>query len=515
MNESKSQLRIGVVLSYINLGIGCLIPFIYTPVMLRILGQSEYGLYSLSNSVINYLTLLTFGFGSTVIRYLSKYRAEDNKEAVQKTFGLFLCLYSIAAVIVLLVGTFLAFHVEEIFHRGLTETEIDKVHILVLIMTFNTALSFPLSVFSSVITSYERYIYRKLIDMISTIAAPVLNLIALYLGFASVGMALTTTILQFIMLPLNVGYCCKVLKIVPKFGKINGGLLREMLGFSFYAFIGTLVDLLFWSTDRIILGMLAGSVAVAIYNVGGSFNSIVMNLSTSISSVLTPKITGMVVTDAGKDQLTEIFIRVGRLQYLIIALIISGFTMFGQWFIYLWAGKEYADSYWIAILTLFPLCIPLIQNTGLSIVTAQNKHKFRSLVYLVIAILNAISTYLVVPYLGSIGAALCSGVSYILGHGIVMNVYYYKVTGINIPLFWKNIGKMSIIPAVMIIIGTFLRQFIVSIDWIKFLCLVFIFAIIYGISMYICCMNEYEKNIIKSPIYKIKRLIKKRGKKFE
>ena len=99
MNESKSQLRIGVVLSYINLGIGCLIPFIYTPVMLRILGQSEYGLYSLSNSVINYLTLLTFGFGSTVIRYLSKYRAEDNKEAVQKTFGLFLFLYSIAATL--------------------------------------------------------------------------------------------------------------------------------------------------------------------------------------------------------------------------------------------------------------------------------------------------------------------------------------------------------------------------------------------------------------------------------
>ena len=158
-------------------------------------------------------------------------------------------------------------------------------------MTFNTALSFPLSVFSSVITSYERYIYRKVIDMISTVAAPVFNLIALYLGYASVGMALTTTILQFIMLPLNIGYCFRALKIVPKFGKVSLGLLREMLGFSFYAFIGTLVDLLFWSTDKVILGMLTSSTIVAIYNVGGTFNNIVINLSTSITGVLTPKIT--------------------------------------------------------------------------------------------------------------------------------------------------------------------------------------------------------------------------------
>ena len=49
MVKEKNQLRIGVLLSYINLGISCIIPFVYTPIMLRILGQSEYGLYSLAN----------------------------------------------------------------------------------------------------------------------------------------------------------------------------------------------------------------------------------------------------------------------------------------------------------------------------------------------------------------------------------------------------------------------------------------------------------------------------------
>lgn len=509
MRKQINQLRIGVVLSYINLGISCIIPFLYTPVMLRILGQSEYGLYSLSNSVISYLTLLTFGFGSTVIRYLSKYRAEGKVEAVQKTFGLFLGLYSIAAIIVLLVGAILSFNVEEIFHKGLTSVEIDKVHILVLIMTFNTALSFPLSVFSSVIISYEKYIYRKLVDMMSTIAAPILNLVALYMGFGSVGMTLTTTVLQFIMLPMNIGYCYRVLRITPKFGKVSHGLLREMLGFSFYAFLGTLVDLLFWSTDKVILGMLTSSTVVAIYNVGGTFNNIVINLSTSISGVLTPKITSMVVKESRSDSFTELFIRVGRLQYLIIALIISGFTVFGQTFIKLWAGPDYSESYWIAILTMYPLCVPLIENTGLSIVTAQNKHKFRSIVYLIVAIINVVSTYLIVPYMGAIGAALCSCLSYLLGQGLIMNLYYYKITKINIPLFWKNIGKMSIIPGIMLIVGLVWQQFYTITSISLFLAFVMLFIIVYAILMYVFCMNGYERDIITKPIKKVFNTIKK------
>ena len=132
-----NQLRIGVVLSYVNLGISCIIPFLYTPIMLHILGQAEYGLYSLANSVISYLTLLSFGFGSTIIRYISKYRAEENKEAVNRTFGFFLLLYVFLGILVFVVGLVVSNNVEPIFHKGLTESEIDKVHVLIIIMSFN------------------------------------------------------------------------------------------------------------------------------------------------------------------------------------------------------------------------------------------------------------------------------------------------------------------------------------------------------------------------------------------
>ena len=80
MKRQVNQLKAGVVISYINLFASSIIPLLYTPIMLSLLGQAEYGLYSLSSSVISYLTLLTLGFGSTIVRYLSKYRAEGKRK---------------------------------------------------------------------------------------------------------------------------------------------------------------------------------------------------------------------------------------------------------------------------------------------------------------------------------------------------------------------------------------------------------------------------------------------------
>lgn len=502
----KNELKSGVILSYVNLGLGMIIPFIYTPVMLRMLGQAEYGLFSLASSAVSYLSLLSFGFGSTIIRYIAKYRAEGDKNSEEKTFGFFLVLYSGLAILVLLCGTIIAYNIEPIFHRGLSGAELEKMKILVMIMTINSALSFPISVFSSMIIAHEKYIFKKLVDMMSTVLAPLANLVALYLGFASVGMAVAATIIQFIMFPLNVGYCYKILKIKPVIAKLPLHLIKEMLGFSVFIFIGSIVDMLFWATDKVILGMISGSVAVAVYNVGSTFNSIVMNLSTSISGVLTPRVTGMVVKKASKEELTDLFIRIGRLQFIVIALIVSGFTVFGQTFIRLWAGVEYAGAYWIAILTMFPLCVPLIQNMGLTIVVAQNKHQFRSIVYLIIAILNVVTTYLTVPYWGIYGAAICTCFSYIIGQGFIMNTYYYKVTGINIPLFWKNILKMAIVPIGLTIVGIAIKKYLIFENWLSFLGGVLVFSCIYAALMYRVALNQYEKKLFTDPL---KKLLKK------
>jgi O-antigen/teichoic acid export membrane protein len=143
-------------------------------------------------------------------------------------------------------------------------------------------------------------------------------------------------------------------------------------------------------------------------------------------------------------------------------------------------------------------------------VVAQNKHQFRSVVYLIIAVANVIATYLIVPYMGIIGAALCSCVSYLLGQGLIMNIYYYKITGLDIPLFWKNILKMAVVPAVMLAAGLLLNHYVTIDNWFTFLAGVMLFTAVYAVLMYLLAMNAYERDIIRKPLQRILRVLCKR-----
>lgn len=500
-----NELRVGIILSYLNIGISTIIPLLYTPIMLRILGQEEYGLYSLSSSIISYLSLLTFGMGSATIRYMTKCRTENNHSAVQGVVALFFILYSISAVLVCIIGGFFSLNVQILFGKGLLPDEIKKLAILLIIMTISTAVSMIVSVFASIVISYEKYLFSKSIDMLSTVLMPIINLVILFWGYKSIGMALVGMFMQIAYLILFIVYSNWKLKIKPDFHSMPVELLNEILGFSLFVFIGAIVDLLYWSTDKVLIGALVGSAAVAIYNVGGVFTNMLSSMSGAISNVYVPRITSMVVGGSNLNELSKMLIRIGRIQYLIVSLIVSGFIVYGKAFIHFWSGDVYMDSYYIAIITMIPLSIPLIQNIAYNIILAQKKHKFRAVVYAIIAIINVVSTYLVLPIYGIIGAAACTAVAYIIGHGLVMNLYYAFVIKLDIAAFWKNIVKMSVVPLGMTCVFFFvINRILIITNLIEFGIGVIVYTVLFSLLSWFISMNGHEKQLVYNALQKLK-----------
>ena len=91
-----------------------------------------------------------------------------------------------------------------------------------------------------------------------------------------------------------------------------------------------------------------------------------------------------------------------------------------------------------------------------------------------------------------------------------MNIYYYKVTGLDIPLFWKNILKMAIIPGIMMVTGLMLKNIIVMDNWFSFFGGVAAYTAIYAALMYRFAMNDYEQDIIRKPLQRIIRIVKRK-----
>lgn len=86
---SSNQLKIGIVLSYVSTGINMLIQLLYTPVMIHLLGQSEYGLYTLVGSFVSYLSLFSLGFTGAYLRFYSKKKAQNDAKGIARLNGRF------------------------------------------------------------------------------------------------------------------------------------------------------------------------------------------------------------------------------------------------------------------------------------------------------------------------------------------------------------------------------------------------------------------------------------------
>lgn len=512
---AKSQLRIGVVLSYINMAIGTLIPMFYTPIMLDLLGQSEYGLFKLSSSVTSYLGLISFGIGSAVVRYLTKYRAEGDKDGEQGIFALFNVIFRVISGIALVAGIAITFFIDNIYGNAIEANQIAEMRILVLVLSCNTALNFLCSPYNSVVTSHERFLFLQTINIITTVAAPIVNLIVLFLGYKSIGMVASSFAMSIVVQIAYFIYVRKSIGLKPNYKNMPKFLLKEIFVFSFWVFIANIVGQLYNSTDTLIIGAIPAlaTIGVAIYNIGATFQSMMTSFSVGLLSVLTPKVNGMVFSGSDNSQLTDLMIRVGRLQCYIVTIVCSGFIVFGANFIKLWAGAGYEEAYWVAIATMVPSCIPLIQNVALNVIVAQNKHRFRSLTLLFIAIVNVVGTILLVNHLGIVGAALVSGLASVLGQGLIMNWYYWKKIGLEIPRFWKETAKMFIFPTILCVVSMFVKQFIDLDKWIWLLLAISIYTVVFIVFNWLFVMNDYEKDIFRGPVRKVINKFKKQGAK--
>lgn len=495
--SASSERKYGAILSYVSLITSIIIQLICTPILVRFLGQSEYGLYSLSISIIGYLSILDMGFGNAIIVYASRYRTQDKKEEEQKLYGMFLIIYFVIGIISTIIGLLIYFYAPVIFKNGMNPYEISKMQNILLILTFNLALSFPLSVYSSIINAYEKFTFQKIISLIGTLLKPLLMIPLLFLGYKSLSMAIIVTVANLFVMFSNYFYCTNRLNIKMKFGDFDKKLFNKIMAYSFFVFLNAVVDKINWSADQFILGTICGTVAVSVYSIAGECNSLLIGLSTGISGVLLPKMAKMVAMKSSNKDLSDEFIKVGRLQFLILFLVLSGFVLFGKEFVILWAGQNYVESYYIALVLMIPVFIPLIQNLGISILQAKNLHKFRSILYMFVAIFNIIISIPLAKMYGGIGAAWGTAISLIIGNIFIINIYYYKKAKLDIPRFWKEIFGMLVyyvLPILLMIVLTtniYLQGKVYLFVWI------ITYTIVYSFVSYYFVMNSYEKNLLK------------------
>ena len=508
-SRKNSQVKSGIIFSYILIILNTVYGLFITPYMIGRLGSSEYGVYKTISSLSSSLMVLDLGIGSTVMRFVAKYRATKNEKSIPNFVAMSLIQAAALSGVILLIGTAVFFTIRPVYSTTFSPTELRKAQILFCILLVNMVLHVFENVINGVITGSNRFRFGNGIKVVRLLVRVLLivSLLAVYSN--SIVLVMIDLLITTVSIIIEMMYVTRKLHIKPKYSYWDRALFFESGKYTILMFLTSIAAQVNNNLDNVIIGAISGPAVVTVYSMGLLIFGMYENLSTSVSGVMLPTVMNLLEEDKNGEKIQKFIIKVGRIQFILLGAAVVGFACIGKDFIMAWLGKGYEDVYVITLILMIPSLFELCVNVCLSILRAQNKLLFRTGVLFASTILNAVVTILAVKYWSYIGAAFGTAASFIIGSLIVMNIYYYKKLQLPMLRIYGGIIKGIWICLAIAGVVLFLVSRRINGSWGMIIVNIIIFCIVYGAMLIIFGLSKEEKNSI--PV--IKRMIKKEKEK--
>ncbi|MBQ8056713.1 MAG: oligosaccharide flippase family protein [Ruminococcus sp.] len=503
--------KIGAVLSYVFMIFEVLSTLLLTPLIISSLGDAEYGVYKLIASVTGYLLLLDLGMGNSVVRYVAKYKENNDLNSNRKFVGVCVIFYSIIAVVVLALGGILIMFFQDIFAKGLSPSEIELSKQLLVLTVLNAAVTLGTSVFNNIIIAYSRFTVSKGSAIIQIIARIILTVVALELGFKSIAIVAINLLLTVIVRLYYIIYVLYVLKLRPKFKNIDFSFIKEIVAYSSFILLQMIATQINCYADQVLLGMfvVSSSVIIAVYGVGTQLVQYFQSIGQALGGILMPGVVKMVEKGATPEELQNEMVRIGRYSLSILGIIFVGFAVNGQTFLTIWVGDGYKQSYYVALLLMLAYVFILTESIGTQILWAKNKHQLQSVIKLLIVVLNVFLTIILIKWNPLIGATIGTFISLMLGDVLCMNIVFKKEIGISLKQYYCGLFKGIAPCLVLSTVSGWLFSLVNMTGLVAMAVNLVIMVSVYLISMWFFGLNSGEKKLLKSITGKLLVLRKK------
>jgi len=492
-----SQLKKGVILSYLTIILTNIIGLILTPFIIRSLGNAEYGLYTLIGAFVGYISVMDLGLNDSIVRYVSKYRAEKDKTGEERFLSTTMLIYAVISILVIVIGSILFWNLDMIFGNSLAPQEMAKAKVMFVILIFNIALTLPGGAFTAICNGYEHFVFPRTINIVRYIVRSAMVVCLLVLGGDAISLVVLDTIINLLVIIVTAFYVFTKLSARFKLSQFEFPLVKEIFSYSIWIFVLTLVYQFQWHGGQVILGIKTNTVTVAIYAVGILLGTYYGAFASAINGVFLPRAMQMVVQNSNAKELTAMTIKVGRITLLILFAILGSFFLFGQQFIHLWVGDSYKDAWMIAILIMLASTNILVQSFVDSTLRARKLFRFKGLTYITLIIFGTLFGYFLIGKFGSLGMIIGICSSWLLSQLIVTFYFKYKL-GFQIRNFYFSLFNRIIFVFFGVMICGFFFNYLELINWTGLIIKILIFMILYSISMYFIGMNSFEKGIIRN-----------------
>ena len=492
MRISSNQIKIGAILSYLSIGINIIAGLVYTPWMVDTIGKSDYGLYTLSNSLIT-LFLVDLGLSSAVSRYVAKYRAEGRQDKVNNFLGAVYKLYLIIDAVIFIALIIIYFCIDSIYVK-LTPAELGKFKVVYLISASFAVINFPFVTFNGILNSYEEFVHLKLADVIYRILLVALTVITLLLGGRLYGLVVVHAIVGLIIIVYKWIVVKKRIKLRVNWKYSDFSLYKDVFGFSIWVTISSLAQRLVFNITPSILGAVASSATIAVFGIVTTIEGYTYTITTAINGMFMAKISRIYECGGEQDELMPLMLSVGKFQYAINGLIVAGFAVIGKEFINLWIGSTYLDAYYGILLVIIPGLFFNSMQIANTAMIVRKKVNLQAWVNLGMGIVNIIMSIILSSYLGVIGACISISIAYML-RAMALLFIYKRVLKIDMARFVINCYiRMGIPIIITIVLGYLMNSLFSNAGWLVFASKGLVIIGIYTAVTLLLGLNSEERN---------------------
>lgn len=496
-----SQLRLGAILSYASVGISLAMGLLYTPWIVNAIGVDDYGLYTLALSIIN-LFMMDFGVGTTVSRFLSKYYAEGRRDLANKFLGVAYKFYIAAACVIAVFLVVVFFFIDSIY-VALNQGQLEVFKRLYVVVAAYSVISMPFLSQNNVLLSNERFAMLRGSTIFQKILTVILTILALIAGMGVFALVAVNAIVNLLMIVVKVVYVRLRTDAKADMGPASKDMSHDFVGFSGWVAISQICQRCGIPLMPTILGIVSGSAEVAMFGLACQIESYVYGVADAIGGLFLPKVSQILAQDDFKEKLTDLMVRVGRIQVYIVGLVFVGFTCYGSAFVDLWMGPTFETVYVCAVMLTVMYMVSIPQQIASTALTVSNNVKKQAVVSVLQTIVSLVSGFAAAAVFGAAGGACALMAGQILSR-ILYNIMYKRYLGINLKLFFSN----SYFPwiwyvAALLAIGFTVQLILPCSNWFSLITEIFGFVCAYCFICWIRVFSLYEKELFLSPFKRL------------
>ena len=492
----NKEMKIAAILSYITMGLAVVIALVTTPLIVKALGQNEYGVYALFGSLIATLTMFDLGLNNTVVRYVSRYQAEKKHTEQARFLGLVALVYIIISLFVMFSGYVVYQNLSQLF-PALKADELDLAKQIFVILIASLTISLPGGMFTAIANAYERFLLVRAVNLVKLVFRTLILLTVLNLYGDALSIVIMDTIFTILTICIMAYYSIVKIGVRINFNGFTLSLFKKVFGYSIWIFVFAMYQQIQWESGKLILGSSIGAKEVAVYALGVMLALYYSGLATSILSMFLPKANQILANDGSIDEFMSAGKSISRIILKILVPVIVLFFFYGEEFVLLWLGAEYKQVY-VITLTIMLLYLPaLLQGFMGSLLQALDKVKERALISLFGALFGVCVSLLLVPEYSINGVLIGLAVGWAVTQ-VMLNILYLYL---EIPAYkMLAINKQEIIFIVILVAVNFIIDKFVYYDLVIQLCTKLFLSLVFNLTIFLIYKFNY--------IYKLKALIR-------